>query len=295
MNVMPALIRREFQEHRALWAAPLAMALILILIAMFGHFEMGRMTALTIDQARAILGITVWAMSVVILFIAGIVVSFYLLDCLYADRRDRSILFWKSLPVSDRATVLSKFLVALVVVPLGTFALAVVCDLIVRGILTLRTGAGLLVEEFPLWDTRAWLQSQALLAIWLSAAMLWYAPLAAYLLAVSAWARRNVMMWAVLPPLVIALIERLALGTSHFWAFLAQRLEPAFSVFQGVEAQLMASTVTIHRDRVVSLPKVLETLDLAPVYFNLPMLLGLAAAAVLLYGTIRLRRWRDDG
>ena len=73
---MPILIRREFWEHRALWAAPLAMAVILVLIAIFGHFEMATMTALTTEQARAIMGVTVWAMSLVLFLIAGIVLSF---------------------------------------------------------------------------------------------------------------------------------------------------------------------------------------------------------------------------
>ncbi len=295
MNVMPTLVRREFQEHRALWAAPLAMAVILVLVAVFGHFEMATMTALSADQARAIMGITVWAMSLAIFLIAGIVLSFYLLDCLYADRRDRSILFWKSLPVSDAATVLAKFAVALVVVPLGVFALALVTDLAVRGILTLRTGAGLMVEQFPLWDTRAWLQTQALLALLLAATLLWYAPLAAYLLVISAWARRNVVMWALLPPLVIALVERLALHTSRFWDFITDRMEPAFPVMAGVEAQVRASIVTIHREQVVSLPRLFEQIDVTSVFLNWQMLLGLVTAAVLLFVAIRLRRWRDDG
>lgn len=295
MNTMPTLVRREFWEHRALWSAPLAMALILVLIAVFGRFEMANMTALTTEQARAILGMTVWAMGLAILLIAGVVLSFYLLDCLYAERRDRSILFWKSLPVSDAATVLTKFAVAIAIVPLGVFALAVVTDLVVRGILTLRTGAGLMVEQFPLWDTRAWLQTQALLAVYLAATLLWYAPLAAYLLAVSAWARRNVMLWAVLPPLVLALVERLALHTSYVWSFVAGRLQPAFPVMQGIETQVRASIVKIHRDQVVSLPRLYEQLDATSAFFNLQMLLGLVIAAVLLYIAIRLRRWRDDG
>ncbi len=294
MNVLPTLIRREFWEHRALWLAPLVMALLLVGIAIFGHFEMATMTALTTEQARAIMGMTVWAMSLVIFVIAGVVISFYLLDCLFAERRDRSILFWKSLPVSDAATVLSKFLVAVLIVPVAAFALAVVTDLIVRGILTLRTGAGLMVEHFPLWDTRTWLQSQALLGIWALASVLWYAPVAAYMLALSAWARRNVMLWTVLPPLVLALVERLALRTSRVWTFVAERLEPAFSAFSGVEAQIASSTVTIHRDKVISLPRVFEGLDVSAVFFNAPMLLGLVAAAALLFVAIRVRRYRDD-
>ena len=39
----------------------------------------------------------------------GIVGFFYCIDSLYADRRDRCVLFWKSLPLSDAETVLSKF------------------------------------------------------------------------------------------------------------------------------------------------------------------------------------------
>lgn len=295
MNTMPTLIRREFWEHRALWLAPLLTALPLVGTAMFGHFEMASMKALTADQARAILGISVWAMSVVIFMVAALVVTFYLLDCLYAERRDRSVLFWKSLPVSDASTVLSKFLVALVVVPAGVFLFAVATDLVVRGILTARTGAGLIAEEFPLWDTRAWFATQALLGIWVAASAVWYAPLAAWMLVISAWARRSVMLWTVLPPLLIALIERLALRTSHFWDFLADRLTPAFPALQGVGAELASQTVTIHRSKVVSLPRVFENLDLGAVFFNAPMLLGLVAAAVLLFAAIRLRRWRDDG
>ena len=44
---------------------------------------------------------------------------------MHGERRDRSILFWKSLPVSDATTVLSKASIPLVVVPLVTFAVTV--------------------------------------------------------------------------------------------------------------------------------------------------------------------------
>ena len=295
MNVMPTLIRREFWEHRPLWRAPAIMAAILVLIAIFGRFQMGNMAALSTAQAGAILGITVWAMSLVIFAIAGIVLSFYLRDCLHAERRDRSILFWKSLPVSDAATVLSKFLVAMVVVPLGVFILTLATDLVVRGILSLQAGAGLMVEQLPLWDTGAWLQSQALLAVFLLASLLWYTPLAAYLLVVSAWARRNVMLWAILPPVVLALVERIALSTSYVWNFLADRLRPAFPTMEGIETQIRSSVVTIHRDQVVSLPRLYEHVDVTAIFFNWQMLLSLLAAAALLFAAIRLRRWRDEG
>ena len=55
---------------------------------------------------------------------------FYCLDALYGERRDRSILFWKSLPVSDLTTVLSKASIPIVVLPLLTFAVTVATQLI---------------------------------------------------------------------------------------------------------------------------------------------------------------------
>jgi ABC-2 type transport system permease protein len=63
--------------------------------------------------------------AMVLIITAFIVGLFYCLDALYGERRDRSILFWKSLPVSDLTTVLSKATIALVVLPLVTFAVIV--------------------------------------------------------------------------------------------------------------------------------------------------------------------------
>lgn len=295
MKLYQTLVRREFWEHRALWRAPAVMALLLVGVALFGRFEIGTRIALTAEQGQAIMGLTVWAVSLAIFAIAAVVLSFYLLDCLYAERRDRSVLFWKSLPVSDAATVLAKFAVAMLVVPLGVFVLALATDLVVRAILVARSGAGLLTGTFPIWDTRTWLQSQSLMLIGLVATLLWYAPLAAYLLAVSAWARRNVMMWSVLPPLVLVILERIALGSSHVSQFIAYRLSPAFPMMRGVDGNLATSVVSIHREQVISVPRLLGQIDIGAMFFNVPMLLGLVAAAVLLFAAIRVRRYRDDG
>src|SRR5207247_4279204 len=60
-----------------------------------------------------------------IMAISFLVAVFYCIDALYGERRDRSILFWKSLPVSDGTTVLSKMSIPVVVVPLVTFAITV--------------------------------------------------------------------------------------------------------------------------------------------------------------------------
>lgn len=294
MKAWQVLVRREFWEHRALWFAPLAMSVLWIVIVAFFRIQMGSSQALTVMQGRAIVNVIGWGMSVATLLVVTIVVTFYLLDALYAERRDRSILFWKSLPVSDSATVLAKFLVAMVIVPLGAFLAVAVTDLLVRAIIAARGGAGLAMEQASLWDGRMWWQAQVLLLIGVVASMLWYAPLAAYLLVVSAWARRSVTLWAVLPPLVLVIVERIALQTSHAWEFFADRLSPAVPIMRGIDARLSDGTISIDRNEIVVPGALLKQVDIGAIFLNLPMLLGLAAAVVLLVAAIRLRRYRDD-
>lgn len=184
MNALPVLIRREFWEHRALWIAPLAVAALILLAALFGHVEVNLRDVLTEEQRRTVFAITQWALTIPQYLVMLVLLSFYLLDCLHAERKDRSILFWKSLPVSDAATVLSKLLVALVVVPLGVYCLTLVTDLLFAGIWALRFGS----DAGPLlaWDTGIWLRVHGLMLLGLVIAILWYAPIAGYLLLVSA-------------------------------------------------------------------------------------------------------------
>jgi len=294
MKLYPILVRREFWEHRALWVAPLAMAALWIATSAFMKVHMENAVPLTVEQGRAILNVVGWGMSVATLLVVGVVVTFYLLDTLYAERRDRSILFWKSLPVSDAATVLAKLAVAMVIVPLLAFVAVAFTDLIVRTLIAARGGAGITVEQVSIWDGRMWWQAQVLLFVGIVATVLWYAPLAAYLLVVSAWARRSVMLWAVLPPLVPVMVEGMALRTTRIWEFLGDRLSPAVPIMRGIEAQLASGTVTIDRNEVVVPGQLLQHVDFGAIFFNAPLLLGLLVAAVLVLVAIRLRRYRDE-
>ena len=61
----------------------------------------------------------------------------------YDERKDRSVLFWKSLPVSDRDTVLSKAVSALVVAPTLAISVAIAsmfCFLVLISIFVLVHG-----------------------------------------------------------------------------------------------------------------------------------------------------------
>src|SRR6266446_10127080 len=127
-------VRRELWENRSIYVAPVAVAAVIL----FGFFiramtlprRMRAVLALDPDKQRAAIDApfhTVAGLIVVTAFVVGV---FYCLDALHSERRDRSILFWKSLPVSDLTTVLSKASLPLVVLPLLVFAIVVTTQVI---------------------------------------------------------------------------------------------------------------------------------------------------------------------
>jgi ABC-2 type transport system permease protein len=203
---------------------------------------------------------------------------FYCLDALHGERRDRSILFWKSLPVSDRTTVLAKLSIPLVVLPLLTFAIIVVVQILMwlwTAVLLLANGLPLPTSaQLPLF--RSWL----VLLYGFIAIKLWHAPIYAWLLLVSGWARRATFLWAVLPILAIAALEAMAFQTRHFLDFVKYRFFGGMSQAFAFNPQDRHPTVDLHQ--------------LTPAnYLSTPALwLGLIFAAAVIAGVIHLRRSR---
>src|SRR5207249_4125035 len=167
---------------------------------------------------------------------------FYSLDALYGERRDRSILFWKSLPVSDLTTVLSKFTIPLIILPLLSFAIAVVTQFVML-LLSSGLSAGTLGARMSFFH-----MSLMLLYHILTVHGLWYAPLYGWLLLVSAWAPRAPFIWAFLPPFVIWGLEKIVFQTSHFLAMLQYRLtgpEPSTTAAQHGTVMEIISALTL--------------------------------------------------
>jgi len=219
-------VRRELWENRFLYAAPLGVASI-YLFAFFISTIVGIWEKpLRIDPLRQPGGIAepYGFAAGLIMGTAFIVGVFYCLDALHGERRDRSILFWKSLPVSDLTVVLSKASIPIVILPLFTFALTVATQLImvVHSALVMPASG---VSVSALWG------HLPLFQMWLglfyhlvTVHALWHAPMYAWLLLVSAWARRVPFLWAALPPLGVGVLEWVMFRTSHFAAFVGYRL-----------------------------------------------------------------------
>jgi ABC-2 type transport system permease protein len=298
VNALPMLIRREFWEHRALWIAPLVVAVILLLIVIRGHGivhlpDEAAAATFNDNQRLAIFALTHWGMTVPQYLVMVIVLFFYLIDSLYAERKDRSILFWKSLPVSDAATVTSKLLVALIVVPLGVYLLALLSDLVFSGVFRVRAGDSLLSQAVLAWDAGVWLRVHGLMFAGVLLGVLWYAPIAAYLLVLSAWARRNVFLWAVLPPVLLLIAEEMAFNTDYVKNFIAYRLGGIWYEV-GVRSGIDRLELSLKDEDAPTVQQLLEAIDPTTAFTSVNLWLGLAAAIALVWAAIRIRRYRDD-
>ena len=273
-------VRRELWENRSIYIAPLVVAAVLLfgfLVSTIGLPERRRaVLRLGPAQQRAAIEVPYDMAAMMLIVTAFIVGVFYCLDALHGERHDRSILFWKSLPVSDLTTVLSKASIPLVVLPLLVFGIIVATQVdmlqLSNAVLLMNGVSATTPSQLPLF------QQSLILLYGLIALSLWHAPIYGWLLLVSGWARRATFLWAVLPFLVVSVLERIAFNSSHFASLLRYR-------FMGHLAEAFAFSAN---GRLSSLTQ------LTPGNFlSTPGLwVGLGFAAAFLAAAVRLRRDR---
>lgn len=269
-------VRRELWEHRSIVLAPLVVAALTLLAFTVATIAGIWEKALRLDPAQPPDKLAApYEYAALLLMATTFVVGvFYCLDALHGERRDRSVLFWKSMPVSDLTTVLSKAFIPLVLLPLLTFAVTVVT----QGLMLLVSSAVLLMsgQNASVFWALPWLQMSAMLLYHLIVVhALWYAPIFAWLLLVSAWARRAPFVWAILPLVLIGALERMAMGKSYFGAMLGTRMSGGPHSAPVMPTSGSMST-HFHPEQLTS-----------PAFW-----IGLAVAAVFLAGAVHLRRWR---
>lgn len=274
-------VRRELWESRSIYLAPLAVAALILFGFLLStiHLRDKMRVALTLDpmQQHESMAQPYHFAALMLMFTTFVVGVFYCLDALQAERRDRSIWFWKSLPVSDLTTVLSKASVPLVVLPLVTFATTVVTQLIMLLLSTaVLLGSGLSVAT--LWaEVSLFKMALMLLYHLVTVHSLWYAPIFGWLLLVSAWARRAAFLWAGLPLLAIGIFEKIAFNTAHFAALLQRRMAGG--------AEAITAPGSVPMDTMTSLTP-------AHLLSSPGLWIGLALTAAFLAAAVRLRRSR---
>src|SRR3954451_6940032 len=220
-------IRREIWENRSIYAAPVVTACIMLFGFFISLFTLPhRINAAMTAGAGKLHGVIEMPYDMtagLILMTWFLVGAFYCLDALYGERRDRSILFWKSLPVSDRTTVLAKAAIPLVILPLFAYVLILITQLIILVVNTIVL-LGSPAQLAALYQNLKFFQLSVALLYALVAIALWHAPVYCWLLLVSGWARRATFLWAVMPFLAIGVFTKIAFGSASFFTFLGDRL-----------------------------------------------------------------------
>lgn len=234
------------------------------------------------------------------LTVLGFVVFFYFLGALFDERKDRSVLFWKSLPVSDAQTVLSKLTMGLVVAPLIAIAVAAVTIVLFAVLAMIFLGInGVPVGRFVSMIDPITLAGA--LVSWVPMYALWALPTAGWLLLCSAWARSKPFLWAIGVPVFagmlvswFGLLNNFAVeGSKWFWENIVVR--SLAGVFPGTHAIGMAQHLGA---RDINGINNLSEFALAASGYSLltsPALwIGALAGVAMIIAAIRLRRWRDD-
>lgn len=314
MKRLLALVHREFWENKgAFRTTPLVIGgiyIVFLLMSIFttAHFdnelytfrEAVRLLAEQPAEFRAAhVQEVILGSSIFFTIVLAFVVFFYLLGALYDDRKDRSILFWKSLPASDALTIVSKLLAAMVLAPLIFWVLFILTQIVMAIIASLMV---LSVGENP-WSlflsVANPLEAWFILLVSYLASSIWFLPMYGWLLLVSAFAPRIPLLFAVLPPVVFAILQiwidflRTFTLDSSLFGLIGEWVanSPTILSIHGEEGRLalaLGAPLTSDFDHSVTVANIFDRL------FSTQMLAGLAVAAVFLGGALWLRRRATD-
>ena len=314
MNRLIALIRREFWENKgAFRTTPLVVGGIctigmLMLVFTTMHidnelytFKEGvRMLAQqSADFRSEHIYKVMLGSSLLFTLVLSLVVFFYLLGALYDDRKDRSILFWKSMPASDTLTISSKLLAAMLVAPFMFWLVLIATQIAMTAIASIMVMS---VGENP-WSLFISLMSPAkvwgMVLLSYIASAIWFLPFYGWLLLVSSFAPRIPLLFAVMPPVIFAILQswigflRTFTLQNNLFGVIGEWVanSPAILSAQVQNERLsivLGAPITDTFDHAVTLANMLDRL------FSLQMLGGLAVAAVFLAGSVWLRQRATD-
>lgn len=316
MSTLTALVRRELWESPGIlkWT-PLIIAALILFIVIFGLIIGSRFDAelaftldairtfaeQPLDQRRLFVSGALFAASALFFQLMILLLLFYLAGSLYDDRKDRSILFWKSLPVSDTMTVASKVATACLLAP-ALFLAAVIVTQVV--LLLIATGYGLAAGINPI--TAFWVPA-ALPRLWLVMALglviqaLWLLPVYGWLLFCSSWAPRVPLLIAVAIPAGVAIAQ-------HAWSLFSVFRMPELNIGLIAAKRLFTGIMPSNINWQIETDD--SAADMTDIQFNeelfmsfshvfsylgrMEMWAGLLIAAILIAGAIWFRRRATD-
>ena len=299
MNALKAMIRRELQEHKwgfvyLPWIVGAFMSLVVVLVylgltevntenfkfsteAFADSTVVQSMNEATFDQRRAAIRAGLLVLGIPLVIALGFAVLAYSLSTFFDERKDKSIIFWRSLPVSDSFTVFSKLIVALVVAPLLVIPALLFLHLVSVTAGSIYFAVSDIVPFTWAWQAYPWLDwIRVIFSLWIQG--LWTLPIITWIMLAGAYSRKPVVA-AILPPVVVVLVEGVSLSSSVFFDSLFERVQPW--------------------SRASSFPKEYESLGVAelsdiPLLFGMPEFwVGILVSSVFIYLTIYFRSKSD--
>ncbi len=298
-----ALLKREIWEHRSIVVTPAAIACIVTLglmamlvfasgfaaeldIAIFGAQNLAGDT----ERKAALTGFFLGTSWVFVIALA-ILTVFYCLDSLYTERKDKSILFWRSLPITDAETVVSKLVTAILVIPMVTLVAMIgthLLNLIITSIWVSMKGgdSGLLI-----WGSVSLFDNWLAALIVVLASGIWMSPFIGWFLLVSAYTKRSPFLMAFMPLILLGLLEGIVLRTHVFADTVLSRADglPIFRT-EDIEEFFEEEQWRVAEDAA----GVLVHLDVPGFLASPAMWAGLLVCGLLVTGAIYVRRFRDE-
>ena len=246
MKVLITLVKRELQEHKVgLIYAPFIVAIILSLVIVLVYFgvadikandinfstsvyENGEavewMRAATVDQKVAVIRSGLIVLGFPVAFVMIFAVLSYSLGTFFEERKDKSIIFWRSLPISDLETVLSKVFVVVFIAPLIILPALIFLHMVSLLSASIFFAVSDIVPFTWIWNAYSitdWFR--IIFSLWMQ--LLWSLPILAWLMLAGAYSRKPIVA-AVLPLVGIIAIERVVFGSAVFLATAIERIQP---------------------------------------------------------------------
>ena len=322
MNTYKWLLKREFWEHKGgfFWTPAVVGALMTIFLAISmtigitvkNHHGMqingeqvtnlGKIVSAE-EKAQIVTAISQGYVgtSAPLWFVMAFVVFFFCLGCLFDERKDRSVLFWKSLPLSDTQTVLAKVVAGIVLAP----ALAVLGMIVLQlGFLILFTLYAAVhgINALPyLWSPTHLVAMWLKLAVLIPVNALWALPTMGWLLLCSSFARSKPFLWAVMLPIVVGvmitwmqLMQSFSLHSGWFWRHVVGRLLLSLIPESWINLDSLRALEHANADPGIALSNLLSFGAIADQFASPNFLIGVAAGAIMIAAAIWLRRSRVE-
>jgi ABC-2 type transport system permease protein len=298
-----ALIQRELWEHRSLYVVPAVLGLVLVLVEITGqvsisafgkHIDMALLGATNIgtNERGAAISALLAAFSGMFVIAMCFLTLFYSLDALYAERKDKSILFWRSMPVTDAETVISKLITAIILIPLVTLAIIAATHIIILVVTSIWIGLRGANAWHLIWSAVPLLDNWAATLIFVLSLSLWLSPFVGWFLLVSAYTNRSPLLMAVLPILLLPMLERSILGSTLLFdaIFVRTRGIPIYRDYDFDSLFSGHSLAEVAQDGI----SLVSMLDIGRFLASPGLWVGLVVCGLFATAAIYVRRFRGD-